>query len=82
MDLVLGTLMITFFIVGIVFLAIRMLVLWYWRINDIVKQQEATNQMLVGICEQLNVKADRIPYEGIKSSRRYEPVQELKQINQ
>lgn len=47
------------------FLLFRGVVLWYWKVNDIVKNQEETNRLLKSIARSLESKEDYISDQDI-----------------
>jgi len=44
----------------IVFMFLRNVFLWYWKVNDIVKNQEQTNRLLTSILRELEIKNNPI----------------------
>lgn len=45
-------------VAAIFFFFIRGVLLWYWKVNDIVKNQEETNQLLRSIVRNMESKDD------------------------
>lgn len=48
------------------FLLFRGVILWYWKVNDIVKNQEETNRLLKSIVRNLESKDDRNDTQSIQ----------------
>lgn len=51
------TAMLGIFSVAVLFWALRSLALWYWKINDVVKGQSETNELLTEIRDLLKEKS-------------------------
>lgn len=49
--------------VGLFFL-FRGIMLWYWRVNDVVKNQEETNQLLRDVVKNLESKKKDLTKKG------------------
>ena len=61
------SLLISLGVIIVVFLIFRAVMLWYWKVNDIVKNQERTNELLEKVYLQLGGKKStlNVPKEDI-----------------